>query len=515
MTVIARRKSDDTVFVIVKGSPSKVAPLLDPSYQVRASSLVSTLASDGLRILMFAWKEIPSWDISFKHEFEARRNEEDPMILEEMLPILETDMDFLGVTGTQDNLHPLVDQTIIRFQEADVKTFLCTGDIRETATNIGYNSAILPHPIRQPHSRVFDISIDSSENIHQQLNNVITFSEAENSGRIGVVLGHNELPQILNSDHLSEAFVEVISRAHGIVIARADPEMKLAVTRFLMNSCGYTTMAVGDGANDIPMLRAAHVSVGIKSGENQNAAAASDLAIRIVTDLPQRVFDLSPTFWRRNSKIPKFISSMKMTVISTLLIFDIVNGFQGKSMFTGTQLLFFNAFYGWSVLVYGITYRHPALSKSRSDLLQQVSPSAFFEWVFKTIFDTTFAFMVSHIFFSSQSSVHFFGDTITAQSLANWILLVCITNSRISLDVGLGLESLRRNKWIHLSVVGTILVFLLIALLPRLLEVSGVFLFCLSLSFVGYLFSALLFQRILNILNPRASTKLNGTSHQE
>jgi phospholipid-transporting ATPase len=40
-----------------------------------------------------------------------------------------------------------------------------------------------------------------------------------------------------------------------------------------------TTLAIGDGANDVNMIAAAHIGIGIMGLEGQQAARASDYAI--------------------------------------------------------------------------------------------------------------------------------------------------------------------------------------------------------------------------------------------
>jgi phospholipid-transporting ATPase len=51
------------------------------------------------------------------------------------------------------------------------------------------------------------------------------------------------------------------------------------VTLVRDNKPGISTLAIGDGANDVNMITAAHVGVGIKGVEGQQAARASDYAI--------------------------------------------------------------------------------------------------------------------------------------------------------------------------------------------------------------------------------------------
>jgi phospholipid-transporting ATPase len=40
-----------------------------------------------------------------------------------------------------------------------------------------------------------------------------------------------------------------------------------------------TTLAIGDGANDVQMITAAHVGIGLRGVEGQQAARASDYAL--------------------------------------------------------------------------------------------------------------------------------------------------------------------------------------------------------------------------------------------
>ena len=51
------------------------------------------------------------------------------------------------------------------------------------------------------------------------------------------------------------------------------------VVELVKRSVGAITLAVGDGANDVAMIQAAHVGVGISGQEGLQAACASDYAI--------------------------------------------------------------------------------------------------------------------------------------------------------------------------------------------------------------------------------------------
>jgi soluble P-type ATPase len=59
----------------------------------------------------------------------------------------------------------------------------------------------------------------------------------------------------------------------------------IAIVAFL-KSHRIFLCCVGDGANDIDMIKVANVGVGIRAGENQHAASSSDVAIDNVTGMP-------------------------------------------------------------------------------------------------------------------------------------------------------------------------------------------------------------------------------------
>jgi hypothetical protein len=55
-----------------------------------------------------------------------------------------------------------------------------------------------------------------------------------------------------------------------------------------------TTLAIGDGANDVPMIQAAHVGIGISGREGMQAVLASDYAIAQVLSGPIMMDGLGP-----------------------------------------------------------------------------------------------------------------------------------------------------------------------------------------------------------------------------
>ncbi len=53
----------------------------------------------------------------------------------------------------------------------------------------------------------------------------------------------------------------------------------LNVLRLVKEGAGQVTLAIGDGANDVSMIQAAHVGVGISGQEGLQAVMAADFAL--------------------------------------------------------------------------------------------------------------------------------------------------------------------------------------------------------------------------------------------
>jgi phospholipid-transporting ATPase len=67
------------------------------------------------------------------------------------------------------------------------------------------------------------------------------------------------------------------------------------------NNPDAKTLAIGDGANDVNMITAAHVGIGISGLEGQQAARSSDYAIGQFNFLIPLLFNHGREAYRRNS----------------------------------------------------------------------------------------------------------------------------------------------------------------------------------------------------------------------
>lgn len=66
----------------------------------------------------------------------------------------------------------------------------------------------------------------------------------------------------------------------SIVMCRLSPKQKADIAEILKNEYGKIVCCIGDGGNDVGMIWAASVGVGIKGKEGMQASMASDFSIQ-------------------------------------------------------------------------------------------------------------------------------------------------------------------------------------------------------------------------------------------
>ena len=94
-----------------------------------------------------------------------------------------------------------------------------------------------------------------------------------------------------------------------------------------------TTLAIGDGANDVGMIMEAHIGVGIAGHEGMQAARASDYAVGQFKLLQPLLFIHGRECYRRNSDLVCYTFYKNMLYIITQLWYGIFSVFAGQTLY--------------------------------------------------------------------------------------------------------------------------------------------------------------------------------------
>lgn len=107
----------------------------------------------------------------------------------------------------------------------------------------------------------------------------------------------------------------------------------IQVTSLVKKGANRITLSIGDGANDVSMIQAAHVGVGISGQEGMQAVMASDFAIAQFRFLTELLLVHGRWSYHRICKVcsPEALCPLKLTICS--------ENFQLLILFAGCHIL--------------------------------------------------------------------------------------------------------------------------------------------------------------------------------
>ena len=101
---------------------------------------------------------------------------------------------------------------------------------------------------------------------------------AHKTGDYGLVVTGAALDHALTVD-LEEMFIELSLKCSSVICCRVTPLQKAKIVELVKRSQSAVTLAIGDGANDVSMIKEAQIGIGISGEEGTQAVLASDFSI--------------------------------------------------------------------------------------------------------------------------------------------------------------------------------------------------------------------------------------------
>jgi Ca2+-transporting ATPase len=207
--------------IFVKGAPEKIVEMCsqcssgDPLDKKKVLETAEYFAKDGMRVLAMAYKEAPDELSELTHQH------------------VEGNLILAGMQGMIDPPRPEAIEAVKGCREAGIRVAMITGDHAVTASAIG---------------EMFGIARERSD--------VLTGKELET----------------MSDDDLFGRVKDVS------VYARVSPQHKLRIVQQVMKQ-GEVVAVTGDGVNDAPALKAAHIGVAMGKSGTDVAREASDMVI--------------------------------------------------------------------------------------------------------------------------------------------------------------------------------------------------------------------------------------------
>jgi len=315
-------------------------------------------ASEGLRTLCLAMREIPDqefhdwWQIFDKAQTTVSGNRAEE--LDKAAEILERDFYLLGATAIEDRLQDGVPETIHTLQEAGIKVWVLTGDRQETAINIGMSCKLISEDMT-----LLIVNEENAgatrDNIQKKLDAIRTQGDGTFAlDTLALVIDGKSLTYALEKD-LEKNFLDLAVMCKAVICCRVSPLQKALVVKLVKRHLKAILLAIGDGANDVSMIQAAHIGVGISGMEGLQAARSADVAIGQFRYLRKLLLVHGAWSYQRISKVILYSFYKNITLYmtqfwvehyllrfyETLLTFSVLIS---KCLFRGSHLRIMDAF---------------------------------------------------------------------------------------------------------------------------------------------------------------------------
>ncbi|KAF9360352.1 hypothetical protein BGX26_009704 [Mortierella sp. AD094] len=340
------RGPDRRIKLYCKGADTVILERLGTENEFVGATMqhLEDYATEGLRTLCLAMREVPEkeyrqWSQIYDRAATTIQNRSEE--LDKAAELIEKNLFLLGATAIEDKLQDGVPETIHTLQQAGIKVWVLTGDRQETAINIGYSCKLIQE----------DMSlIICNEATHWEtkefLENKVkaiksTYQRGEDIEPLALIIDGKSLEFALEKD-VEEVFLELAVLCKAVVCCRVSPLQKALVVKLVKRNLNAILLAIGDGANDVSMIQAAHVGVGISGLEGLQAARSADFAISQFRYLKKLLLVHGAWSYHRLSKLILYSFYKNICLYTTQFWYAFYNGFSGQTIYESWTISLYN-----------------------------------------------------------------------------------------------------------------------------------------------------------------------------
>ncbi|CAN6283189.1 unnamed protein product [Urochloa humidicola] len=460
--------------------------LADGNHDMKKTSRehLEQFGSAGLRTLCLAYRDLnreqyESWNEKFVQAKSSLRDRDKK--LDEVAELIEKDLILIGCTAIEDKLQEGVPACIETLSAAGIKIWVLTGDKMETAINIAYACSLVNNDTKQ---FIISSETDAIREAEDRGDPVEIARVIKDSVKQSLKSFHDEarhslistperkLALIIDGRCLMYALdptlrVDLLGLSlicHSVVCCRVSPLQKAQVTSLVKKGAQKITLSIGDGANDVSMIQAAHVGIGISGQEGMQAVMASDFAIaqfRFLTDL---LLVHGRWSYLRLCKVITYFFYKNLTFTLTQFWFTFQTGFSGQRFYDDWfQSLYNVIFTALPVIIVGLFDKDVSalLSKRYPQLYKEGIRNSFFKWRVIAVWGF-FAFYQSIVFFYFTAAASRHGHGSSGKILGLWdVSTMAFSCVVLTVNLRLLMACNSITRWHYISVAGSIVAWFL------------------------------------------------------
>lgn len=152
--------------------------------------------------------------------------------------------------------------------------------------------------------------------------------------------GHNpRTDKQLCLDRFRTEFIMLATQLPAVAACRCSPTQKADVARLIREYTKKTVCCIGDGGNDVSMIQAADVGIGIVGKEGKQASLAADFSINQFSYLTKLLLWHGRNSYKRSAKLSQFVIHRGLIIAVIQAVFSSIFFFARESPSTPTGLI--------------------------------------------------------------------------------------------------------------------------------------------------------------------------------
>ncbi|OLN85046.1 putative phospholipid-transporting ATPase NEO1 [Colletotrichum chlorophyti] len=234
---------------------------------------------------------------------------------------LERDLELLGVTGVEDKLQKDVKPSLELLRNAGIKIWMLTGDKVETARCVAVSSKLV--------ARGQYIYTVAKLKRKDEAQDHMDFLRGKTDSCL--LIDGESLALFLN--HFRIDFVSVAVQLPTVVACRCSPTQKAEIAKLIKEYTKKRVCCIGDGGNDVSMIQAADVGVGIVGKEGRQASLAADFSIEHFFHLTKLLVWHGRNSYKRSAKLAQFVIHRGLIIAVCQTMYSIAIKFEPEGLY--------------------------------------------------------------------------------------------------------------------------------------------------------------------------------------
>ncbi|KAJ6475250.1 protein transporter [Mycena vitilis] len=420
MGIVVRDTQTGEITFLQKGADVVMARIVQRNDWLEEET--ANMAREGLRTLVMARKRVSAQMYAdFKDRYHAAsvrldgRNEAMARVVAECL---EHDLELLGLTGVEDKLQDDVKSTLELLRNAGIKIWMLTGDKIETARCIAISTKLVAR-----NQYIHEVAkLKTSDEVRNELEFL--------QGKLDCCLVIDGDSLQLCLDLFKNEFIEIATKLSAVVACRCSPTQKADVARLIRKHTRKRVCCIGDGGNDVSMIQAADVGVGIVGKEGKQASLAADFSVTQFSFLTKLLLWHGRNSYRRSAKLAQFVIHRGLIISVMQAVFSSIFFFAPIALYQGYLMAGYATIYTMAPVFSLVLDRdvsedlailYPELYKETTKG-RALSYKTFFKWLMISVYQGAAIMIMSLVLFETEF-LHIVSISFTALILNELIMV--------------------------------------------------------------------------------------------